>query len=997
MAGIEQLEVHSRSYFVRWVEVAGGHTISWTIQPQKKSVNFGIFKRPGGPTASPHLPPSTTVERPPSPGPDARHHASRKHSSRNEASTAAEQLQKNGLILVRWLGKCEADKASMGNHDVIDGQGGMYALVFDNTFSKQVSKSVTIVLLTYPSNFPPQANHHQHHLQSAAAVKGDGSNNPDSPSGYRPSAAASLAEESPRGVGRRSRATSDASKPPSTSRHNSQRGSSPNFYTGILYKRRRRRHQGFARRFFSLDFTSFTLSYYHDRRSFALRGSIPLSLAAIAANENSREISVDSGTEVWHLRAGDRKAFKGWRSALETASQSAVNGSIYPNVLAIRTPPLLSKDINTPEEKEWARIEVLVGRVAGTRDALRRLTKDSGTTKSPPNVESGRNGPSAEPSPTESPREDYFKDIERRPFWKRKASSGQSSPTLFRRTVSSHLDVPVQASITSLPNGSVQNVSEETMNTHHLALLRDLDAVVTDFSALICESRHRRAPAPPSPTPRRSIDSTSSKEFFDADEGDARDSKLLVIRHDGHDAVDGSDHVTDDEDDDDDDDKESISSDEDSAEYIDRRASRDDGYKVFFPPKPLFLHPLPLEPVRRRSTVPAATVQPPSLVGFLRKNVGKDLSTISMPVSANEPTSLLQRASEQMEYSSLLDAAAQFSPGTAERLLFVTAFAVSGFSVNRVKERAIRKPFNPMLGETFESIREDRGYRFIAEKISHRPVRMACHAESKDWAFTQSPMPTQKFWGKSAELITEGRARVLISSNRECFSWNSATCFLRNIIAGEKYVEPVSTMTVINETTGQKATVTFKAKGMFSGRSEEVVVQAFDRDGSDLPLGLAGKWTSSLSFTSNGAVTSGKPPMWTVGDLVDNAQARYGLTTFAASLNEVTSIERDQLPPTDSRLRPDQRAAEGGDLDRAELLKAQLEEQQRLRRKQLEVEGRDWAPTWFEKVEDATGASAGAGEGEGGEDVWRLKRGEEGYWERRTKGDWSGVTDIFQV
>ncbi|MCH1928417.1 hypothetical protein L6232_26850, partial [Shewanella sp. C31] len=78
--------------------------------------------------------------------------------------------------------------------------------------------------------------------------------------------------------------------------------------------------QGYARRFFSLDFTSSTLSYYHDRNSSALRGAIPLSLAAVACTAETREISLDSGAEVWHLRANNDQDFQAWKRALEKAS-----------------------------------------------------------------------------------------------------------------------------------------------------------------------------------------------------------------------------------------------------------------------------------------------------------------------------------------------------------------------------------------------------------------------------------------------------------------------------------------------------------------------------------------------------------------------------------------------------------------------------------------------------------------------------------------------------
>ena len=360
-----------------------------------------------------------------------------------------------------------------------------------------------------------------------------------------------------------------------------------------------------------------------------------------------------------------------------------------------------------------------------------------------------------------------------------------------------------------------------------------------------------------------------------------------------------------------------------------------------------------------------------------------------MPVSANEPLSLLQRAAEQFEYSDLLDKAANATDGL-ERLIYVTAFAISPLSNSRVKERAIRKPFNPMLGETFELVREDRGFRFVAEKVSHRPVQLACQADAKDWSFAQSPRPTQKFWGKSAEIVTEGKARLTLHSSGERFSWSTATSFLRNILAGEKYVEPVGEMCVLNETTGQKTITAFKAGGMFSGRSEEVSVKAFGAHGEELPLGLQGTWISSLQLTEHGNQTN--KAIWAAGPLVDRAPKHYGFTTFAVSLNEITRIEQGKLPLTDSRLRPDQRALEEGDLDLAEDLKTQLEDRQRQRRKEMEENGEAWRPRWFTKVE--TDSDGGVGQEDA---VWKLRTGRDGYWEERGKGEWSGTVPVFKL
>jgi oxysterol-binding protein-related protein 3/6/7 len=59
--------------------------------------------------------------------------------------------------------------------------------------------------------------------------------------------------------------------------------------------------------------------------------------------------------------------------------------------------------------------------------------------------------------------------------------------------------------------------------------------------------------------------------------------------------------------------------------------------------------------VQRRKALPAPTpAVEPSLLGLMKKNIGKDFASISVDVSFNEPISLLQRLAETVEYASLL-------------------------------------------------------------------------------------------------------------------------------------------------------------------------------------------------------------------------------------------------------------------------------------------------------------------------------------------------------
>jgi hypothetical protein len=1001
---------------VRWIQVPEYHSISWTVQPHKKGINFGIFKHPGTRNGiTPNLPTQDHVDEASVPPTPAVEDVPRPRRESVQGSQIVEKLQSIGMKSVAWTGKCEADKVSMGRYDVQQGESGTYGLVFDNTFSKQTSKNVTFVLITHPTNAPPKSGHHLHYSQAS-------SNGRSSSVGNTPTIRS--AHESTDSLSQSNAHRAVLEDPRPVSKHGrflEVKGlEGTTFYTGVLSKKKRKKGQGFAKRYFSLDFTSSTLSYYRDRHSSALRGAVPLSLAAVGVNEKTREFSVDSGAEVWHLKALNRKDFDGWREALERASTTAASLPPTPAKSLNKARPVSAVPPDPREDDEWDQVQRLVSIVSGSRDAVRGLAKDTDPKSTAGLQTSGLglnvpNNHSALPSPSNDASNPYFPDMDeqaadRRSFWKRKTSADRSPSTVFRRSVSGQLAVPsptiasptspVTGNFSLLPRRpSTTQIPAMTTDVHErcLALLHDLDTVVAEFTALLSESKARRNPPLATSVSRLSMESVDEQEYFDADDGARAASQLLKIRRN----------------------TESEAGDAREEQHYDSDTSSEAGglagsvvfgapkpeTKGEFPSRPDSLPPLPLGPVVRRPTIQPPKQAPPSIIGFLRKNAGKDLSTVSMPVTANEPTSLLQRLAESMEYASLLDSAASIDTSPAERLMYVAAFAISYFANSRVKERAIRKPFNPMLGETFELVREDLGFRFVAEKVSHHPVRTACQAESLNnggWCFTQSPQPIQKFWGKSVELNTEGRARVVLYASQERYSWNQATCFLRNVIAGEKYVEPVQTMTIQSETSHLRAIATFKAGGMFSGRSEDVSVQILDGDES-LPLGLIGKWTEGLHRTDTDEV------VWTVGSLVPDAPRVYGFTTFAAALNEVTDIERGHLPPTDSRLRPDQQALEGGEIDRAEALKARLEERQRSRRKVLEGHGRKWTPQFFERMVSPSSGSSPSSSSPGdnnaveeGEEVWVLKKaashaGEAEYWHRRANGDWKDVQEVFEL
>lgn len=78
---------------------------------------------------------------------------------------------------------------------------------------------------------------------------------------------------------------------------------------------------------------------------------------------------------------------------------------------------------------------------------------------------------------------------------------------------------------------------------------------------------------------------------------------------------------------------------------------------------------------------------------------------------------MLQRLSEDLEYHELLDKAAKCH-SSLEQMCYVAAFSVSSYSTT---VHRTGKPFNPLLGETFElDRRRESGYRSLCEQVRVR-------------------------------------------------------------------------------------------------------------------------------------------------------------------------------------------------------------------------------------------------------------------------------------
>ncbi|XP_058758245.1 oxysterol-binding protein-related protein 1C-like isoform X1 [Vicia villosa] len=384
--------------------------------------------------------------------------------------------------------------------------------------------------------------------------------------------------------------------------------------------------------------------------------------------------------------------------------------------------------------------------------------------------------------------------------------------------------------------------------------------------------------------------------------------------------------------------------------------------------------------VKRRKKLPEPVEKEKgvSLWSLIKDNIGKDLTKVCLPVYFNEPLSSLQKCCEEMEYSYLLDRAYEWGRrgNTLMRILNVAAFAVSAYASTDGK---ICKPFNPLLGETYEADFPDKGFRFISEKVSHHPTIVACHCEGTGWKFWADSNLKSKFWGRSIQLDPVG-ILTLEFDDGEVFQWSKVTTSIYNLILGKLYCDHYGTMR-IQGNGAYSCKLKFKEQSIIDRNPRQVQGIVQDRNGKTLAT-LIGKWDDSMYYVNGDYGGKGKgyeslseahllwkrskPPKF---------PTRYNLTRFAITLNELTPGLKEKLPPTDSRLRPDQRFLENGEYEMANSEKLRLEQRQRQAGK---MQASGWEPQWFAK-DKSSGTYRYVG----------------GYWEARQQRNWNSCPNIF--
>uniref|UniRef100_A0A914C1C2 Oxysterol-binding protein n=1 Tax=Acrobeloides nanus TaxID=290746 RepID=A0A914C1C2_9BILA len=397
---------------------------------------------------------------------------------------------------------------------------------------------------------------------------------------------------------------------------------------------------------------------------------------------------------------------------------------------------------------------------------------------------------------------------------------------------------------------------------------------------------------------------------------------------------------------------------------------------------------------KRREAIPERPQITISLWSIMRNCIGKELTKIPMPVNFNEPLSMLQRLTEDLEYAYLLDRAAE-KTDPLEQICYIASYAVSSYSTTGTRTT---KPFNPLLGETYECDRtDDLGWKSFTEQVSHHPPATAHHANGKKWIMHQDFTMTSRFRGKYLSVTPTGITHVKFKDQPNWYTYRKITTTVHNIIVGKLWIDNHGEMQIENHYTGDKCILKFHAYSYFSSEKPRKVSGIVkDKNGVARWL-IQGYWDKSIDILQvtkqeKGAKTVLETELprrvWTINPPYPNSEKMYHFTKLALELNE----PEEGVAPTDSRLRLDQRWMEEGRWDEANSKKQELEERQRTVRKKREAEAEramqqglpypEYTPCWFEKTQDESTGSV----------IYTFKGD---YWDCKTRREWSRCPSIF--
>ncbi|KAG5288813.1 oxysterol-binding protein [Histoplasma capsulatum G186AR] len=331
---------------------------------------------------------------------------------------------------------------------------------------------------------------------------------------------------------------------------------------------------------------------------------------------------------------------------------------------------------------------------------------------------------------------------------------------------------------------------------------------------------------------------------------------------------------------------------------------------------------------------------------------GADLGRVTLPTFILEPRSMLERITNFMAHPETLLPMPEIDD-PVQRFVSVVRFYLSGW---HIKPPGVKKPLNPILGETFTCYwdYEDgtRSY-YISEQTSHHPPKSSYFfmAPEHHIRIDGTLKPRSKFLGNSAASMMEGIA-ILSFLNRgepgkgERYIVTQPNMYARGILWGKMKYELGDHSVIRCPENNLSADIEFKTKGYFSGTYNAIGGMIKDDRTGEILYELSGLWNGEMFIKR---VASGQK------ELLFNATNAKHTPPLVRPLEEQEPHESQRLWNSTVQAL----IARNHDLATEE--KTKIEEMQRLEASKRLEDGVEWRPKLFRTVR---GGPQGPGEGE---------------------------------
>jgi len=226
-----------------------------------------------------------------------------------------------------------------------------------------------------------------------------------------------------------------------------------------------------------------------------------------------------------------------------------------------------------------------------------------------------------------------------------------------------------------------------------------------------------------------------------------------------------------------------------------------------------------------------------------------DLSRVVLPTFILEPRSFLDKLSDYYYHADIISkAAAENEPFM--RMKTVVQWYLSGFYK---KPKGLKKPYNPILGETFRCYWEHaNGTKtfYLAEQVSHHPPISSFYATNRQDGFTISGtiLAKSKFYGNSTSAILDGMATLSMLARGEDYVMTMPYAHCKGILMGTMTMELGGKVNINCEKTGYSTEMEFKLRPFLGGGELTNAVSGRIKIGKETLAVLDGHWDDKVTI-----------------------------------------------------------------------------------------------------------------------------------------------------